>query len=282
MDKSLGMDLFNDPENFDQQFQNVGSVLESRNKYELYNYAIPVKVQDNIIGYVMVGPVILNRRLEREQYVQMAQENGIDPEYLIGNMNEIRVLSNIMMNSIFNLLSEIVKNNVDLSLRETPATSVTENSKNLPKEFDKIANEIYSTVRLDELLVTLLDVALKMTETECGSIMVYDEKQGYFTIKVSKGLDNKKIQEARVKLGEGIAGLAASENSHFLIKGKKGDNRIKHLLNRPEIKHSLVLPLTSKNRVFGVLNLHTYQDRDKIQDNLDNLKYLSQLLSSAF
>ena len=71
--------------------------------------------------------------------------------------------------------------------------------------------------------MTLLDVALKMTNTECGSIMVVDqEKQGDLTIKVSRGLNEERVKNTRVRIGEGIAGLAAKENKPFVIHGQQG------------------------------------------------------------
>ena len=107
------------------------------------------------------------------------------------------------------------------------------------------------------------------------------EKGGDLVIKVSRGLNPQRIQDTRVKLGQGIAGLAAQEKIPYVIHGQEGDDRIKGLLKRPEIRHSLIMPLITKNRVFGVLNVHTREERQNIENNLGNLQYLSELLSSV-
>ena len=87
----------------------------------------------------------------------------------------------------------------------------------LPKEFGHLAEEIYTAVRMDELLVSLLDVALKITNTECGSIMIIDKDKEELAVKVSRGLDEGKMKSRKIKMGEGISGLAAQENSTFFI-----------------------------------------------------------------
>ena len=151
----------------------------------------------------------------------------------------------------------------------------------LPKGITETANNLYKSIVLDELLVTILDVALNLTQAECGSIMILDDKKGDLAIKVSRGLDQDKIKSTSLKIGEGIAGVAAKENTSFFISGLEGDNRIRHLLKRVDIKQSLVLPLSYQNRVLGVLNLHTKKEENKIYENVNNLKNFSKLISVA-
>jgi len=228
---------------------------------------------------MIIGPVVLNKRLSGADYEAMAEKYGCDKAEALNELGGIRVISNVMINSILDLLSEIVRDNIELSLRKKELHKIKTDSGALSEEFKEAAQEIYSTVYLDELLATLLDVALKMTNAECGSIMVRDAEQ--LTVKASRGLDSQEAQGARTKLGEGIAGIAAKENTSFVIHGTEGDNRIKHFLKRPDIKEALVMPLEDKSRVFGVLNLHTKREGGKIEGNLNNLQYLSKLLSSA-
>lgn len=266
-----------------QKFKPSGSYYEYASPSGAHSFAIPINIDhDQTIAYMIVGPVILIKKLEWTKYEEIAKEYKINYDVLISQISEIRVMSNVMVNSILDLLAEIIKDNVELSKKDKYVKASDEKSA-LAQEINKVAQEIYSTVRLDELLVTLLDVALKMTETECGSIMVLDEKNKNLSVKVSRGMTNQKAVETKGRLGEGIAGIAAKNNTSFVINGQQQvDNRIKHLLKRPEIKQSLIMPLTAKDKVIGVLNLHTKKDESKIQDNFDNLQYLTKLLSSVF
>jgi len=280
----LGFDIFKEADQFESQFVHHTHYLETVSRYDLFSYAIPLMTTSKeTIAYVMVGPIILNKRLDTNEYINQARSVGANEDDVLNEINEIRVVSNIMMNSIINLLTEIVRDSIEIkSPSESTMPDNTLNQKIWEKEFESIANEIYSTVRVDELLITLLDVALKMTDTECGSVMMLDRKTNELTIKASKGLNDLKIQGVRVKVGEGIAGLVAKVKAPLIIDGENPDNRVAHMLTRPQIKRALVMPLVSKNRCYGILNLHTNESNDKITENLDNLQYLTQLLSSAF
>lgn len=281
-DKALKFDLINDSIDIEKQFEPHGVFFESCNRYNLSCFAIPIRVEGGqVVAYMIVGPVILNKRLSGSDYEEMAEERGCNKGELLSELGGIRVASNVMINSILDLLSEIVRDNVELSLKKRELNQVKADSEGGDAEYAETAKEIYSTVYLDGLLATLLDVALKMTNAECGSIMVQDVKQNELTIKVSRGLDARAIQKSKVKLGEGVAGIAAQDNTSFIIRGTEGDNRIKKYLKRPDIKEALVMPLSNSERVFGVLNLHTKKEGGEINKSFNNLKYLSELLTSA-
>ena len=283
-DKSLKFDLLSDSIDIQKQFEIQGTFRESCNRFGLNLFAIPIKTDGGEpIAHMVIGPVILNRRLSGVDYDLMAKECGCDKRELLGELGGIRVVSNIMINSILDLLSEIVRDNVELSQKkeELRRVKLDSDGKDLSGSFEKEAQEIYSTVYFDGVLARLLDVALKMTGAECGSIMIQDEQQGKLSVKISHGLDVQNSQWGRVKLDDGVAGVAIRENVSFIICGTQGDNRIKKFLKRPDIKEALVMPLLNKGKVFGVLNLHTKMEEGRIRKNVDNLQYLSEFLSSA-
>src|SRR3989338_4252095 len=282
-ERSLGFHPAQEPAEFLKKFEQYWSYLEYTSPLNLHQFAIPIGMggEGGPLGFMIVGPVILDKRLKSTEYEALAHGLNIPLEDFINEINGLRIVSNVMMNSILDLLYEIVKNNIELS--SIKRHTQTEGKEGFPERIKEAANDLYSTVCLDELLVTLLDLALKMTNTECGSIMVVDqEKQGDLTIKVSRGLKEEQVKNARVRIGEGISGLAAKENRQFVIHGQQGgDSRIEPFLQRPEIQHSLVMPLMAKRRIFGVLNLHTREAQCSIESNIENLRYLSNLLSSV-
>ena len=216
------------------------------------------------IAYMIVGPVNLNKRPASAQ------------------PNEIQIASFEMIKSILDLLREISKYIIELRFQEQRFFKMRFNKEVLSAQVSEAAQDIYSSICLDGLLVTLLEPTLNILKVECGSIMVIDQENEKLTIKASRGINGNLAKNTQLKIGDGIAGLAVKENTPFVINGKKSDNRIKHLLKRPEIKHSLVMPICSDNHVFGVLNLHTKIEENKITDeSLFAVTNLSRLTSAA-
>ena len=150
-------------------------------------------------------------------------------------------------------------------------------------EFLTKNNEANLPISFNQLLSQILDVALTMTKTECGSIMILNHESRKLTIQVSRGIQDKYIKNVHPKLGEGIAGLAAKENKTFILDENTKDNRIKGLLRRPQIKQAIVMPITTPDKnVIGVLNLHTIKKGASIKlHSSETLKNLSHLTASA-
>lgn len=245
------------------KFEKHGNYLEFKHHFGVHSFALPMNGKDgNAIAYMMVGPVNLNKR----------------PASV--SKNEPPIVSLETIKSILDLLKEISRYILELSFEEQRFSKMRFNREILPAQVSEAAHDIYSSICLDELLVTLLDTALSLLKVECGSIMVLDQEK--LIIKVSRGIDAHLTKDTPMKIGDGIAGLALKENTSFVINGTKSDHRIKHLLKRPEIKHSLVMPIGSDNNVFGVLNLHTKVEKNNITDeNLSTVTNLSRLTSAA-
>lgn len=280
---SFGFDLSEEGQPLLKAFEQQGSYLESRDPFDFHLFAVPIKIEgDVVIAHLIVGPIILNKAWETENYLNLAKQLNLKPE-LTDSIREIRVVSFITIKAILDLLSEVVKDVVQLSYEKMKLNQMRFHKELIPQDIADAAQDLYATIHLDELLVTALDVALNVTNAECGSIMILDQGKGELIIKACRGLDKKNIRQGgRLKLGEGIAGIAAKEKESFFIKGTAGDNRIQHLLKRSEIKQSMVIPLFAEDRVLGVLNLHTKTDASgTIDANVNQIKQLTKLIATA-
>ena len=203
----------------------------------LRNFILPIRLNENkIIGYVILGPVILIARDKREEYAQLAEDMDMSLDDLWSELLEVRVVSMRGIKSMVKFAEDIIEYAIK-----------TTHSK-LLKEKDNL-NKINSTFNI------LLDVACEISQADIGSIMANDQTGEDLTIRASKGIPEEVINTARVKVGEGISGIAAKEGKPFLINEKVQDNRIKPYLNRPYIGSSMVLPIKTENRIIGVMNL---------------------------
>ena len=281
---SIGAEMFSEHSNsLLDKFKKQGFYLEYHYPFELHSFAVPMDLEEGKpIAYMIIGPVILNKRLENSEYESIFKKLNLNIQDFLDIINEIRVVSFVDIKSILDLMYEVSRYIIQLNLQRQKLGRLRFKKEVLSKEIGDVIQNIYSSVYLDELLVTLLDVALAMTKAECGSVMVIDGEKRDLVIKVSKGVAEEVAQNTRLKIGEGIAGIAAKENTSFFISGSECDNRIKHLLKRPEIQQSLVVPITSQSDVIGVLNLHTKDEKSAaIGQNLETIRQLSKLTSAA-
>jgi len=259
-----------------------GDYFVCTDPFDLHVYAIPIRVEeDKPFAFVVVGPVILHKRWDLDDYLDVAKKlkNGdFDFEDAI---QEVRVVSHMTIKAVLGLLAEVVKDVVHLNLEKRRLHQKRFNKEVLPHEVVETAQDMFTDIHLDELLVTVLDLALNLAQAECGSIMMLDRENQRFVVRVSRGIKEEKAQKVSLRLGEGVAGIAAKENRSFVISGQEGDSRLRPFLKRPDIKQSAVIPLSVKNKVFGVLNLHTKIEGGSIKQNFKNIKNLSGLISAA-
>ncbi|MFC1658906.1 PocR ligand-binding domain-containing protein [Candidatus Omnitrophota bacterium] len=215
----------------------------------LHNFCIPVLTfEKQTVAYLLVGPVLLGHRWKTEAYRQKARELKVEPEKLLDCLSEVKLFTFTGIRSVIELINDISSYLIQLGYNRFKLERIIP----LPK-LGKVVHRFY----MDKILSTLLDVSSDTLQAECGSVMLLDEETGELYIKIAKGLSKDIINKARLKIGEGIAGLAIKENRSFLIDKKTIDVRIKPLLRRPQIKSSFIAPLSLMKEPLGVLNIST-------------------------
>jgi len=111
--------------------------------------------------------------------------------------------------------------------------------------------------------------------------MFVDEKEkDVLTIRASRGLPEDVVKNTRVRLGDGISGLAAKERVALLIDEQHSDNRISSHLNRRYIKSSMVIPIKMDSRTVGIMNLGAL-GTSEVRFDADNLKVMNRLIDLA-
>jgi hypothetical protein len=248
-------------ERFIEQFKPFGEYYEFTDSFGLVTFSIPIKDKGVVLYYLLVGPVIINHRLSIDEYAARANKKNISLDTVMDFIHELRIVSHLMTKSILDMLMEVSQ----IIIRSQQAAS------NAVVQMQKKNNS--------SLMSSLLDEALAMTQTHYGSIMIIDEPDT-LTVRISK-TPSQKDGHFKRRVGEGIAGLAAKNNEVFHITPDTQDNRIKHLLTRPEIKESVIVPITGENGVCGVLSLYTESGKAKIKENINNLQSISRIISAA-
>jgi len=242
-------------------------------------FAVPLKLHEQERAYILIGPFFLIKRLNKQDYAQIAENLSIDLELLWSYLLEIKVFSFKGISTLIDFTRNIYEYILQLS-----HSNVEFENKMLGRFNDDMwLNKMYSSKQLVKILDILLEIALSTTNAEYGSIMLVNQQKKELFIKSSRGLPDSVVNSTRVKLGEGIAGLVAQEKQPYYIDDKTNDERIVNRLHKPNLSASMVIPILLKDRALGVMSLSTSEQHPTVlnQNNLDTMSKLVDLAGIA-
>lgn len=240
----------------------------------LYNFCIPVIAFDQrAVAYMLIGPVFLGRRREARGYKQKIEMLGLSMDKFIDCVSEVKLFTFTGIHSVIDLISGIACYVAQLGYNRYKLENI------IP--FPKIGKMVHRYY-MDRILNALLEVSFSTVKAEFGSIMLLDEKTGELHIKIAKGLKDEIVRSTRLRIGDGIAGLAVKENRFLLIDDKLEDKTIESRLKRPEIKSAVVAPFMLKDEPLGVMNIATTDPTAKISSEIiDTLHRLVELTETT-
>ncbi|MFC1944864.1 GAF domain-containing protein [Chloroflexota bacterium] len=110
---------------------------------------------------------------------------------------------------------------------------------------------------LDAIFEVTLDTVLEVMNGNIGWILLVDEATQALQLQVLRGLSEKYAKQMHLKIGEGIAGVVAQTGKAMLVEDLSVDKRAAWvaLINTEGLKAFVSVPLRSKDKVLGVLNV---------------------------
>jgi len=140
---------------------------------------------------------------------------------------------------------------------------------------------------LKRLLKVILSQAIDTIGAEKGSLMLFDSLSQELVIKVVYGLADKEVEDkinegiiecTRIKVGEGIAGIAFQSRQAIITNLGSNDPRFKQS-KLSNVASLLCIPLIVKEEIIGVINI-TNKKRGKFF-NQDDLEFMCALANQA-
>jgi len=148
-----------------------------------------------------------------------------------------------------------------------------------------IASTVSQSLSLDIILNSALDKALEMIDAEVGGILLLDEKSQTLSYRVHRGLSDKFVMlgTAILALGQGVSGMAAQRGETLVVEDVSRDPRVSRrpLVAEEGLKAFISVPLKSKERVVGVLNIASRSPRTFSQQEVQLLTALGPQLGIA-
>lgn len=150
------------------------------------------------------------------------------------------------------------------------------------KELDmiwRLNEQIMSFQNMNQLLQEILAGAIEVMEATSGSIMLIEPPgSDTLAIKAAQGLRNDVVRKARIKVGEGIAGLVAERREGMLLLDDLMDPRLR---SRRKVSDALSVPIVSEGELLGVLNLNTKKNQAFGEVDLFLLNTLIKQIATA-
>ncbi|HUO17650.1 MAG TPA: GAF domain-containing protein [Verrucomicrobiae bacterium] len=116
-----------------------------------------------------------------------------------------------------------------------------------------VADVLATSLDLDTTLRRVAEVVRKVIDYEIFAILLLNDKTHELRFRFQVGYPAEFAERSRVKVGEGVTGIAAQLRQPVLIDDVTCDPR--YIEAVPNVRSELAIPLISKNRVIGVIDL---------------------------
>src|ERR1051325_774638 len=122
----------------------------------------------------------------------------------------------------------------------------------------EVADVVNSTLDLETTLRRVAELVRKVIDYKIFAILLLNEKTQELGIRFQIGYP-KEIDRTRIKVGEGITGIAAQTREALMVNDVSKDPR--YIGKVPNVCSELAVPLIVKNKVIGVINIDA-EERD--------------------
>jgi sigma-B regulation protein RsbU (phosphoserine phosphatase) len=138
----------------------------------------------------------------------------------------------------------------------------------------EVSDVMATSLDLDTTLRRVAEVVRKVIDYEIFAILLLNEKAQELRFRFQVGYPSEFADRARIKVGEGMTGQAAQLRQAILIDDVTQDPR--YISAVPNVRSELAVPLISKNRVIGVIDLEA---RDPGYFNEEHKRLLTLIAS---
>jgi len=140
-------------------------------------------------------------------------------------------------------------------------TMTTAATQSVPLQVDslllEVADVVNSTLDLNTIMRRVAELVRRVIAYEHFAILLLNEKTQEMRIRFSIGLPPEVLERCRIKVGEGVTGLAAQRREAVLVNDVR--TAPQYIETLPQVRSELAVPLIIKNRVIGVIDIEAPQ-----------------------
>ncbi|MBI4343466.1 MAG: GAF domain-containing protein [Candidatus Omnitrophica bacterium] len=238
---------------------------------------VPIRATwERIVGYFVIGPVIVGSREDELEFKRRVAATGVDAEQLWPLVLSLKLYTFAGIRSVLTLLEEVSTALAQFAYQARQLAAI------LPTP--ETADQAVVSYHTDRVLQSLLEAAALATRADGGSVMVFDATKERLRIHAAQGLSDDVIARTSLRRGEGLAGWATTQRGILLLDSRTSDARLTSRMARRELVSSLVAPiaLDPQEEPVGVLNLRTSDSKRRFTpEHVELLRRLLDLASAA-
>src|SRR5580704_4189082 len=121
----------------------------------------------------------------------------------------------------------------------------------------EVADVVNTTLDLDTTLRRVAELVRKVIDYEIFVILLLNEKTHELYFRFQVGYSREIAERMRIKVGEGVTGLAAQRREPILVDDVTKDPR--YISAVPNVRSEIAVPLIVKNRLIGVIDIESPQ-----------------------
>lgn len=151
------------------------------------------------------------------------------------------------------------------------------------RALSRISSAVTSMQELPAILRNALDNVLEVINGAIGGILLLDEETGTLRYHTQRGLSARYTEEMRMSLGEGVAGRVAQTGEPIVVEDISKDPRTARpdLVSAEGLKGFVSIPLKSRDKVIGVMNIASHEEGRFGADDLSLLSSIGDYLGTA-
>ena len=142
-----------------------------------------------------------------------------------------------------------------------------------------VADVLATSLELDTTLRRVAEVVRKVIDYEIFAILLLNEKTQELRFRFQIGYPPEFAERSRVKVGQGVTGLAAQSRQAVLIDDVRTDPR--YIEGVPNVCSELAIPLITKNRVVGVIDIEAREPGAFTEEHLRILTLVASRMAAG-
>jgi two-component system OmpR family sensor kinase len=138
-------------------------------------------------------------------------------------------------------------------------------------------------VTWDELMQLIVDRSTDAMQAEVCSLYLLDRDGQGLTLAATNGIDKQQVGVARLRIGQGITGIAADQRRPIVSVDLRDDPRCAWIrgVDHARFSSMVAVPLLVRDRVVGALNVKTAERREFRKAETRRLATIAALLAGV-